>query len=208
MRKFKELVQFVVEASRAGVAKYQAGLRDKRKVEVKDPGAAYGYRESTYGAETAKAAAIETGRKRRDEVKAAAAAEGKAKGEAKARAAAELAARISRTKSEAGANEQIESLRPGETLGVDLVDGGFGYVHHHQETNTKYFAKGNNEKAHPIHSVEVHPEHLKITTMKATGKNRTKTTLAHIHHRDATPVKSGGIDRRTGSFMTRHDLNT
>jgi hypothetical protein len=208
MRKFKELVQFVAEASRAGVAKYQAKHRDSRPVWVPDSGAAFGSRESTYGDQTAAAARIENAGRIRDKVKAAAAAEGKAKGEAKARAAAELAARISKTKSEAGANEQIESLRPGETLGVDLVDGGFGYVHHHQETKTKYFAKGNNEKAHPIHSVEVHPDHLKITTMKTTGKNRTKTTLANVHHRDATPVKSGGIDRRTGAFTTQHDLNT
>jgi hypothetical protein len=211
MRKFKELIKFVVEASRAGVAKYQAGLRDKRTVWVKDPGAAFGSRQSTYGKETAAAAAIETGLKRRDEVKAAAAAKGAAEGEAKAKAAAELAARIAATKQQAtkgtGVAKQIQLLQAGQTIGVDLVDGGFGYIHHDADSGTKFFAKDNNQTAHPIHSVQFHPEHLKITTPKKSGKNVQFPVVGTIHHRDATPVKSGGIDRRTGRFTTQHDLN-
>jgi hypothetical protein len=194
MRKFKELINFVVEASRAGVAKYQANLRDRKTVWVKDPGAAFGSRESTYGKETA-----------------AAVAKGAAEGEAKAKAAAELAARIAATKQQAtkgtGVAKQIQLLQAGQTIGVDLVDGGFGYIHHDADSGTKFFAKDNNQTAHAIHSVQFHPEHLKITTPKKSGKNVQFPVVGTIHHRDATPVKSGGIDRRTGRFVTQHDLN-
>lgn len=210
MRKFKDLISTIAEATKTGVARYQAAFRDQRPVE--DPFSqvgVYGRKTSTYGAVTAQQAGLELAGKRRDEVKAAAAAEGKAKGEAKAKQAAELAARIASTTKQAttgsGVMKQIDALRPGQTIGVDLVDGGSGYVHHH-ENGTKYFAKGHNKPAHPIHKVQIHPDHLKITTPRKSGRNVSFPVVATIHHGDATPVKSGSIDRM-GRFVTTDDIN-
>jgi len=211
MRKFKELVQLVAEASRAGVAKYQAVDRDMRPVSVKDPGSAFGYKWTTYGQQTAAAAGIENAGRRRDEVKAAAAAQGEVEGKAKAQAAAELAARIAKTSKEAsegsGVDKQIKELKAGQTIGVDLVDGGFGYVHHDERTGTKFFARGNRQRAHPIHKTSIQPDHLQITTPKKSGRNVKFPVVAKIHHKDATPIKSGEIDKRTGVFTTKHDIN-
>ena len=211
MKKFKDLISIIAEATKTGVARYQAAFRDQRPVE--DPFSqvgAFGSRQtSTYGAVTAKEAGLELAQKRRVQVQAAAKAEGQATGEAKVKQAAELAARIATTTQQAttgsGVMKQIDALRSGQTIGVDLVDGGSGYVHHH-ENGTKYFSKGHNKPAHPIHKVQIHPDHLKITTPRKSGRNVTFPVVATIHHGDATPVKSGSIDRM-GRFVTTDDIN-
>jgi hypothetical protein len=223
MRKFKELVKAIYEAT--GAASKAAALRFTRSREPapidtgrevypsgfpEDPlKPGQPYNKQTY---LDRYALSSGARDVRDRRKAAAAAKGAAEGEAKQRAAAELAARITVTKQQAsegtGVKKQIENLKAGETIGVDLVDGGFGYVHHDGDTGIKFFAKGNRERAHPIHSTPVQPDHVQITTPKKSGKNIQFPVVGKIHHRDATPVKSGRIDRRTGAFITDHDINT
>lgn len=217
MRKFKQLVSMIAEATKTGVARYQAAFRDQRQVE--DPFAVagvYGKPKTTYGKATSQAAGLELAGKRRAEVKAAAEAEGKARGEAKAKQAAEMAARLASASQEAtrgtGVKKQIDSLQPGQTIAVDLLDGGFGYVHHAEprfggEPSVKYFSKGNNQTAHPIHSLRVQPDHLEVTTPKKSGKNVNISVVGKINHRDATPIKSGSVDSKTGKFTTSHDIN-
>lgn len=216
MRKFKELISIIAEATKTGVARYQAAFRDQRQVE--DPFAVagvYGKPKTTYGKATSQAAGLELAGKRRAEVKAAAEAEGKAKGEAKAKQAAELAARLATATKEAtkgsGVKKQIDTLEPGQTIAVDLQDGGFGYIHHAEprfsgQKSVKYFSKGNNKQAHPIHGVRIQPDHLEITTPKKSGKNVNIAVVGKVNHKDATPIKSGGVDRK-GRFVTQHDIN-
>ena len=239
MKKFKQLMVNIVEAT--GAASKAAALRFTRSLKpapvksgttvVKDvplsgggkrpqifpedpsmPGSGKPYDLQTH---TDRKAAISYGKGRRAEVKAAAEAEGKARGEAKAKQAAEMAARIATATKEAtkgsGVKKQIDTLEPGQTIAVDLQDGGFGYVHHAEprfsgEKSVKYFSKGNNQQAHPIHGVRIQPDHLEITTPRKKGKNVDIAVVGKVNHKDATPIKSGGVDRN-GRFVTQHDIN-
>jgi hypothetical protein len=216
MRKFKQLISIIAEATKTGVARYQAAFRDQRKVE--DPfstAGVYGRPITTYGKVTSQAAALERARETRSKVKAEAEAEGRARGEAKAKQAAEMAARLATATKEAtkgtGVKKQIDTLEPGQTIAVDLQDGGFGYVHHAEprfsgEKSVKYFSKGNNKQAHPIHSVRIQPDHLEITTPRKSGRNVDIAVVGKVNHKDATPIKSGTVDRN-GRFVTQHDIN-
>jgi hypothetical protein len=204
MRKFKELVNKIYEATGAAS---KAAARDFLK--SRKPSSVPGVSQLQYDN---RAAAIEFALMQKTKKQAEARIAGQQEGERKAARTKELMGKISATTKEAsegtGVKKQIEDLKAGETIGVDLVDGGFGYVHHDPDTGTKFFAKGNRERAHPIHSTPVQPDHVQITTPKKSGKNIQFPVVGKIHHRDATPVKSGRIDRRTGAFITDHDINT
>ena len=225
MRNFKQLISTIKEAT--GAASKAAALRFTRSREPapvktrrnvypaddlpgfpEDPlNPGQPYNKQTY---LDREALLSGARDTKEKTKAAAAAQGEAEGKAKAQAAAELAARIASTKQQAtkgsGVMKQIDELPKGGTIGVDLVDGGSGYVHHDERTGTKFFARGNNQQAHPIHRVQVHPDHLKITTPKKSGRNVKFPVVGQIHHKDATPVKSGSITRK-GTFTTGDDIN-
>lgn len=232
MKQFKTLIQNIVEAT--GAASKAAALRFTRgmtpapvksgktvvkSLPVSGGGSRYGVfpedpaapgSDKPYDMQTHldRKSALSAATDRRQQVKSAAAEQGKVRGIAKAKEAAELAARLASTAQEAksgsGVIFQHKTMKPGETIGVDLVDGDFGYIHKHINNGKSYFANKNGGKAHEVDSLNPSLHH--VTVMSKKGK--VAKPVARIHHGDATPVKSGKIDIKSGTFVTVDDINT
>ena len=232
MKKFKQLIINVVEAT--GAASKAAAIGFRRSLQpapiksstnvVKDiplsgggktigvfpedpasPGSGKPYDLETH---LNRQSAVRAASDRRQQVKSAAAKEGEARGIAKAKEAAQMAARLASTaqqaKSGSGVISQHKNMKPGETIGVDLVDGDFGYIHKHVNNGKSYFADRNGGRAHEVDSLNPSLHH--VTVMSKKGK--VAKPIARIHHGDATPVKSGKIDTKSGAFFTGDDINT
>lgn len=212
MKKFKQLILAISEATKTGVAKYQAAFRDQRQVE--DPFAVagvYGKPKTTYGKATSQMAALEVARNRRDEVKAAARAEGEAKGKKTAADIKQKTTQIVRTEKTAKAFgiPDIHAIVDGKHGEKDVA--GVTVVGHEKNG---YIAKhqGSIHFRHPdgrTHmNVELRPSANGIAIWSSRpGSKKSVKAIAHIEPKgDAVPVR-GGVSKGNVMVHPEDDLN-